>query len=100
MLGLIGLWFLARAFRGEVHRHREGLMVGVIAGLIPCPLTLFAMFLALACGVPEAGLTFALSLMLGVGLTLAAVAALVILAALGSSPWRPITVHPCGGCHA
>jgi ABC-type nickel/cobalt efflux system permease component RcnA len=38
------------------------------------------MFLALACGVPEAGLTFALSLLLGVGLTLAAVAALVILA--------------------
>jgi ABC-type nickel/cobalt efflux system permease component RcnA len=44
----------------------------------PCPLTLFAMFLALARGVPEAGLTFALSMMTGVELTLAAVAALVI----------------------
>jgi nickel/cobalt transporter (NicO) family protein len=55
-------------------------MVGVIAGLIPCPLTLFAMFLALARGVPEAGLTFALSMFLGVGLTLAVVAGLVILA--------------------
>jgi ABC-type nickel/cobalt efflux system permease component RcnA len=51
----------------------------IMAGLIPCPLTLFAMFLALARGVPEAGLTFALSMMTGVGLTLAAVAALVIL---------------------
>jgi ABC-type nickel/cobalt efflux system permease component RcnA len=78
ILGLIGLWFLMRAFRGQTHQHREGLMVGVIAGLIPCPLTLFAMFLALARGVPEAGLTFALSMMTGVGLTLAAVAALVI----------------------
>lgn len=78
LLGLIGLWFLVRALRGQVHRHREGVMVGVIAGLIPCPLTLFTMFLALARGVPEAGLTFALSMMTGVGLTLAAVAALVI----------------------
>ncbi|MBB3019466.1 ABC-type nickel/cobalt efflux system permease component RcnA [Microvirga lupini] len=79
LLGLIGLWFLVRAFRGQSHQHREGLMVGVIAGLIPCPLTLFGMFLAMARGVPEAGLTFALSMMTGVGLTLAAVAALVIL---------------------
>jgi nickel/cobalt exporter len=79
LLGLIGLWFLVRAFRSQTHRHQEGLMVGVIAGLIPCPLTLFAMFLAMARGVPEAGLTFALSMFLGVGLTLAAVAALVIL---------------------
>jgi nickel/cobalt exporter len=80
LLGLVGLWFLVRAFRGQGHRHHEGVVVGVIAGLIPCPLTLFAMFLALARGVPEAGLTFALSMFLGVGLTLAAVAALVVLA--------------------
>jgi nickel/cobalt exporter len=78
MLGLIGLWFLVRAVRGQGHQHHEGVMVGIVAGLIPCPLTLFAMFLALARGVPEAGLTFALSMFLGVGLTLAAVAALVI----------------------
>ena len=52
-------------------------MVGVIAELIPCPLTLFAMVLALARGVPAAGLTFALSMFLGAGLTLAAVAVIV-----------------------
>src|SRR5918993_941776 len=80
MLGLIGLWFLVRAIRGQTHRHHEEVMVGVIAGLIPCPLTLFAMFLALARGVPEAGLTFALSMFLGVGLILAAMAGLVVLA--------------------
>ena len=80
LLGFIGIWFLVRALRGQTHQHREGAMVGVIAGLIPCPLTLFAMFFALARGVPEAGLTFAFSMMLGVGLTLTAVAGLVIVA--------------------
>ena len=55
-------------------------MVGVIAGLIPCPLTLFAMFLALSRGVPEAGLTFAAAMMFGVAFTLGAVAAATILA--------------------
>src|SRR5215218_4378310 len=80
LLALIGLWFLWRAWRGPLHEHREGVMVGVIAGLVPCPLTLFAMFLALSRGVPEAGLTFALAMMGGVGATLATVAALVVLA--------------------
>jgi nickel/cobalt exporter len=80
LLALMGAWFLVRAFRGQAHQHREGLMVGVAAGLVPCPLTLFAMFLALARGVPEAGLTFAAAMMVGIGLTLALVAALVILA--------------------
>ena len=54
-LALIGLWFLWRAWRGPLHEHREGLMVGVIAGLVPCPLTLFAMFLALAAVCPRRG---------------------------------------------
>ncbi|MDF2688577.1 MAG: transporter permease [Microvirga sp.] len=80
MLGLIGVWFLVRAFKKREKPYREGIMVGVVAGLAPCPLTLFAMFLALSRGVPEAGLTFALSMFLGVGLTLAAVAGLVVAA--------------------
>ena len=63
LLALLGLW---RAWRGPIHTHPEGLMVGAIAGLVPCPLTLFAMFLALSRGVPEAGLTFAVAMMLGV----------------------------------
>jgi len=80
LLALIGLWFLFRALRGPAHEHRQGIMVGVIAGLVPCPLTLFAMFLALSRGVPEAGLMFDLAMMLGVGLTLGTVAALTVLA--------------------
>lgn len=55
-------------------------MVGFAAGLIPCPLTLFIMVGAIGRGVPEAGLTFALAMMTGVALTLAAVAALTLVA--------------------
>ena len=81
-LAVIGLWLLIRAVRGGGHHHdeREGMMVGVVAGLVPCPLTLFAMVLALGRGVPEAGLTFALAMVLGVGLTLAVVALLAVFA--------------------
>lgn len=83
LLALIGLWLLVRAIRGHgnhSHDERNGIMVGVVAGLVPCPLTLFAMVLSLSRGVPEAGLTFALAMVLGVGLTLAAVTLLTILA--------------------
>src|SRR3954454_20286339 len=82
LLAVIGLWLVFRALRKQphVHPHREGLMVGVVAGLIPCPLTLFTMVFALSRGVPEAGLTFALAMMLGVGLTLGLVALLSIVA--------------------
>jgi ABC-type nickel/cobalt efflux system permease component RcnA len=79
MLIVIGLWLFARAMRGQTHSHGEGLVVGVIAGLIPCPLT-FAMLLALSRGVPEAGLTFAAAMMFGVAFTLGAVATGTILA--------------------
>src|SRR5215213_8031822 len=65
---------------GRTHEHREGIAVGIVAGLVPCPLTLFAMFLALSRGVPEAGLTFALAMVVGVGATLALVATATVLA--------------------
>jgi nickel/cobalt transporter (NicO) family protein len=53
LLVAVGLWLLLRAWRGHKHEHAEGegAMVGVIAGLVPCPLTLFAMVMALARGV-------------------------------------------------
>jgi nickel/cobalt transporter (NicO) family protein len=82
LLIAIGLWLLFRACRGHAHEHAEGegVMVGVVAGLVPCPLTLFAMVMALARGVPEAGVAFAFAMMLGVGFTLGAVALLATLA--------------------
>jgi ABC-type nickel/cobalt efflux system permease component RcnA len=80
LLVLIGLWFVVRAIRGHAHHPRqEGVAVGFIAGLIPCPLTLFVMVLALSRGVPAAGLTFAASMFIGIALTLGAVAAFAIL---------------------
>lgn len=80
ILAAIGLWMIVRAIRFPAHRHAEGPVVGVVAGLIPCPLTLFTMVLAMSRGVPEAGLVFAAAMMIGVALTLSGVAALSILA--------------------
>lgn len=84
-LGLIGLWMLWRAFRPPRARHQstEGMSVGVIAGLIPCPLTLFVMTYAVSRGAPEAGLAFAAVMMIGVALTLCAVACTSIFARQG-----------------
>ncbi|MCB8837097.1 sulfite exporter TauE/SafE family protein [Aurantimonas sp. VKM B-3413] len=74
LLVAVGLWMLWRAARGP-HRHEHGgALVGMLAGLVPCPLTLFAMTFAVVRGVPEAGLVFALAMMVGVALTLSAIA--------------------------
>jgi nickel/cobalt exporter len=74
LLGLVGVWMVWRALRNQ-HRHsHESEMFGFAAGLIPCPLTLFVMTLAIARGVPEAGIVFATAMMGGVALTLSAVA--------------------------
>lgn len=80
IIALIGLWMIVRAWGFMSRHHENGAMFGVIAGLIPCPLTLFAMVLAISRGVPEAGLVFAFAMMLGVALTLSVLAALSVLA--------------------
>lgn len=80
LLVALGLWLLWRGFRKYSHAHNEGILIGVAAGLIPCPLTLFAMFLTQARGVPELGVAFAASMMMGVALTLSLVAISTILA--------------------
>jgi len=80
LIALIGVWLLVRAFRDGLHPHGEGAVVGIVAGLVPCPLTLFAMVYAVSRGVPEAGLVFALAMLIGITLTLAAVAVATSLA--------------------
>ena len=80
LLIAIGLWLIFRAWRGRSHLHGEGLAVGFVAGLVPCPLTLIVMFYALGRGLPEAGLTFAAAMAVGVLATLASVALVTILA--------------------
>lgn len=76
MLVGVGLWLILRAIWRRAHVHGEGIAVGFIAGLVPCPLTLFLMFYATSRGVPEAGLTFAAAMLVGVGVVLVIVALL------------------------
>ena len=80
LIAAIGLWLLIRAIRGARHLHGEGPLVGVAAGLAPCPLTLFAMVLAISRGIPEAGIAFAVAMLIGIALTLSVVAAATALA--------------------
>jgi len=80
ILVVIGLWLVLRAFGRRPHVHGEGMAVSLAAGLVPCPLTLFVMIYALARGVPEAGLTFAAAMLLGVALTLSLVALVAVFA--------------------
>ncbi|MER8367042.1 sulfite exporter TauE/SafE family protein [Mesorhizobium sp. M1348] len=79
LLGLIGVSMLWRALSHSHHHRHEGEAVGVMAGLIPCPLTLFAMTFAISRGVPAAGVLFAITMMVGVAVTLSCVAVLSIL---------------------
>jgi nickel/cobalt exporter len=87
LIAAIGLWLLIRALTHRSHLHGEGLMVGFVAGLVPCPLTLFVMFLAISRGVPEAGLTFALAMLIGIFMTLSAVAAAVTIGRESVARW-------------
>jgi len=80
LIALIGAWLMIRAFRAKPHLHGEGFAVAFVTGLVPCPLTLFAMVLALSRGVPEAGLTFAAAMFIGISVTLVWVAVITTLA--------------------
>ena len=53
---------------------------GFFAGLIPCPLTLFVMTLAMSRGTPEAGLAFSLAMLFGVAAILGTVAVVAAVA--------------------
>ena len=76
----IGLWLILRAIRGRPHLHGEGIAAGFVAGLIPCPLTLFVMTLAVARDAPEAGLAFSLAMLFGVATVLGSVAVVAAVA--------------------
>jgi ABC-type nickel/cobalt efflux system permease component RcnA len=87
LLVAIGLWLVLRAWSRRPHVHGEGYMAGFIAGLVPCPLTLFVMTLAVSRGVPEAGLAFALAMFLGVAAVLVGIAVTVTLARSWAEGW-------------
>lgn len=86
LLGLVGSWMIWRALTSRHNHHsHEGEAVGVMAGLIPCPLTLFVMTFAIAHGVPWAGIVFAIAMMAGVAITLGIVVGLAVLFRRGSA---------------
>jgi nickel/cobalt exporter len=80
LLGVIGLWMLGNALfrRAHTHSSSEGVVVGFMAGLIPCPLTLFVMTFSMIHQVVITGILFAVSMMIGVCVTLCAVALLSV----------------------
>jgi nickel/cobalt transporter (NicO) family protein len=82
---VLGAWLIYRAIRQRPHLHSEGMGMGFVAGLVPCPLTLFVMMFAMSQNVPEAGLAFSLSMFLGVMLVLSSVALLTTFARQGLS---------------
>jgi nickel/cobalt exporter len=87
MLVAIGIWLVLRAWRSRPHMHGEGYVAGFVAGLVPCPLTLFVMTLAVSRGVPEAGLAFAIAMFLGVAAVLVTIAATVAFARNWAEDW-------------
>lgn len=55
LLCLVGLRLVALAVIGRPHVHGEHVAAGIVAGLIPCPLTLFLTFYALSLGFSKPG---------------------------------------------
>jgi nickel/cobalt transporter (NicO) family protein len=74
LLVAIGVWLVVSALRHRPHHDGEGAAVGFFAGLVPCPLTLFLMVYAVSQGVPQAGMVFAVAMLIGVGSVLVLVA--------------------------
>jgi nickel/cobalt transporter (NicO) family protein len=75
LLIVVGIWMIVRAIRPKRQQgDHASPAFGVMAGLIPCPLTLFVMTFAVSRNVPEAGIAFAVVMMAGVALTLSSVA--------------------------
>jgi nickel/cobalt transporter (NicO) family protein len=89
---LIGAWMIVRALRHTPHIHGETQGFALMAGLIPCPLTLMIMTLAVARGVPEAGIAFAAAMFGGVLVVLSTVALLAYFAR--STVLRKLTANP------
>lgn len=94
MLGVIGTWMVWRAiFRHDHHHHdSEGVGFGIVAGLIPCPLTLFIMNFAVLHQVVVVGILFAVSMMIGIVLTLSLVAVAAVL--FRKQMTRLMEMHP------
>jgi ABC-type nickel/cobalt efflux system permease component RcnA len=91
LLIAIGAWMIwsavSRNGHGHGNHHGQGIAFGLAAGLIPCPLTLFVMVFALANAVPEAGLVFAATMIVGVGGILTMTGIVASLAGRHAASW-------------
>lgn len=66
LLAAIAVWMVWRAIWPTRSHEHPGLFA-LAAGLVPCPLTLFTVVMATSMGSPEAGVIFALAMLVGVG---------------------------------
>lgn len=82
LMGGVGIWMIWAALQTKhVHAsNSENRLFAVFAGLIPCPLTFFIMTFAITRGVVEAGLAFAVMMLIGVFITLGSLAVFVTVA--------------------
>lgn len=76
----IGVWLFLRALWQRPHHKHEGSAFGIVAGLIPCPLTLFVMIAAIQRGIVEIGLLWAVAMAGGVMVTLGTTGLLAVFA--------------------
>ncbi len=81
LITLIGLYLLARLLFARTHRHgKDGKMLAVAAGIVPCPLTTFILTYALVKGTLAVGLAAVFGMLLGVIVTLASFAVAAVVA--------------------
>lgn len=80
LITLIGAFLLWRALKSTVHVHsRDGKMLAMVTGLIPCPLTTFIMTYALTRGMLATGLAVTAAMTVGMIATIGGIAAAAVL---------------------
>ena len=81
LIALIGLYLVARTIWPPHHQHaRDGKMLAVVTGLVPCPLTTFILTYALARGKLAIGLAAVGGMLAGVIVTLVSFAVAAVVA--------------------
>lgn len=81
LIAVIGVYLVLRTLRPSRHEHaKDGRVLAVVTGLVPCPLTTFILTYALARGKLAAGFAAVGGMLVGVIVTLAGFAAAAVVA--------------------
>ena len=81
LITLIGAFLFWRALKSTTHIHsRDGKVLAMVTGFIPCPLTTFIMTYALTRGMLAAGLAVTAAMALGMIATIGGIATAAVLA--------------------